>query len=51
MTPEKTPRLPGYKQYTFICDKCGRKTIVESDFLTDSQAKSVHKCVKEKSKK
>lgn len=45
---EKKPKLSGYKKREHTCSKCGIKTIVESDFLSDSEAKTLHKCKKGK---
>ena len=41
---EKKLKLPGYKRTESLCAKCGWKTIVESDFLSDTQLKTIHKC-------
>lgn len=43
--------LTGYKRVEYTCSKCNEKIIVESDYLTDAQAKSIHKCRKVKSEK
>ena len=44
MMEEKKLKLPGYKRTESLCPKCGWKTIVESDFLSDTQLKTIHKC-------
>ena len=41
---EKKLRLLGYKKTESLCLKCGWKTIIESDFLSDTQLKTIHKC-------
>ena len=48
MTKEKKLKLPGYRKTEILCSKCGVKTIVESDFLSDTQMKTLHKCKKGK---
>ena len=48
MTEEKKLKLPGYRKTEILCSKCGAKTIVESDFLSDTQMKTLHKCKKGK---
>ena len=48
MSDEKKIKLPGYKRTEIICSKCGVKTIIESDFLSDTQMKTLHKCKKGK---
>lgn len=48
---EKKLKLSGYKKREYTCSKCNVKTIVESDFLSDSEAKALHKCRKEKGRK
>ena len=48
MTEEKKIKLPGYKRTEYRCDKCGCKTVVESDYLSETQAKAIHKCRKVK---
>ena len=50
MTEEKKMKLPGYKRTEITCSKCGVKTIIESDFLSDAQIKTLHKCTKGKGK-
>lgn len=45
---EKKLKLSGYKKREYTCSKCNVKTIVESDFLSDSEAKALHKCKKGK---
>lgn len=47
---DKKLKLPGYKVTRYTCEKCGCKTTVESDFLSDSQIKASHKCIKGKDK-
>ena len=32
----------GYR--IFICEKCGRKVRIEAPYLTEAQAKRLHKC-------
>ena len=46
METVKIKNLPGFKRHTFKCEKCDCKVIVESDYLTDSAIKSLHKCRK-----
>ena len=48
MTDEKKIKLPGYRKTEILCSKCDVKTIVESDFLSDTQMKTLHKCKKVK---
>ena len=48
MTEEKKLKLPGYRKTEILCLKCGVKTIIESDFLSDTQMKTLHKCKKGK---
>lgn len=43
-------KLSGYKRKENTCSKCGWKTIVETDVLSDSQIDNVHKCQKGKGK-
>ena len=50
MMEEKKLKLPGYKRTESLCAKCGWKTIVETDFLSDSQIDNMHKCQKGKGK-
>lgn len=50
MTEEKKIKLPGYKRTEIICSKCGFKMVVESDYLSEVQAKAQHKCKKGKDK-
>ena len=47
MTPEKKLKF-NYLKTEQVCSKCGRKVIVETDYLSDSQARGLHKCSKEK---
>ena len=51
MTEEKKIRLTGYTRTEVICSKCGVKTIIESDFLSEAQMKAQHKCKKGKGEK
>ena len=51
MTPEKVKHLSGYKRIELNCDKCGSKVIVETDYLSETQAKGQHKCKKGKGEK
>ena len=51
MMEEKKLKLPGYKRTESICSKCGWKTTVESDFLSEAQAFALHKCRKGKGEK
>ena len=51
MTEEKKIKLPGYKRTEIICSKCGCKMVVESDYLSEVQAKAQHKCRKGKGEK
>lgn len=48
MTPEKIKGLTGYKRFEVTCAKCGSKVIIETDYLSETQAKAVHKCKKGK---
>ena len=48
MTEEKIKFHPNYKRTEFTCSKCNKKIVIESDYLTELQAKNVHKCKKEK---
>mgnify|MGYP003610022840 CR=1 FL=1 len=50
---EQVKKKPSYqyKRDTVTCDKCNCKVIVESDFLSDSAMKSLHKCKGGKSAK
>ena len=44
VVPEATKPVTNYKRHTFNCDKCKSKVVVETDYLSDSAAKLVHKC-------
>lgn len=44
LLPDKVKSLPGYKRIDVTCDKCHRKSTIETDYLTETQAKSQHKC-------
>ena len=48
MSDEKKLKLPGYRKTEILCSKCSVKTVIESDFLTDAQMKTLHKCKKGK---
>ena len=48
MRTEKGKGLTGYKRIELSCEKCGNKIIVETDYLSETQAKSQHKCKKGK---
>jgi len=51
MIAEKVKGLIGYQRIVFTCDKCKSKTIFETDYLTEAQAKQQHKCKGGKSEK
>jgi len=44
VVPEATKLVTNYKRHTFNCDRCKSKVEVETDYLSDSAAKLVHKC-------
>jgi len=44
MIAEKVKNLTGYNKIVFTCAKCNSKTIFETDYLTEAQAKQQHKC-------
>ena len=48
---DKKHRVTGYKRTEKICSKCGCRTVVESDFLSEAQALALHKCRKGKGEK
>ena len=55
MKKEKLPQVSkssgtkfGYSKSQFICDKCGHKMVIETDFASN---KTSHKCRKEKNEK
>lgn len=48
MKLEKIKGLTGYKKFELSCTKCGSKVIIETDYLSEAQAKTVHKCKKGK---
>ena len=41
-------QLTGFQKVTYICEKCGRQVIVETDYLSPAALKSLHKCKKGK---
>ena len=39
-------KLSGYKKIVHVCGKCGIKAVVETDYLSETQAKNLHTCKK-----
>lgn len=48
---DKKVKITGYKRSSEECKKCGCRIVVESDFLSESQIKTLHHCRKGKSEK
>lgn len=44
MVTEKKVKITGYVKNKIVCNKCKRSVSVETDYLTETKAKTLHKC-------